>query len=286
MSILFALISYLGWGSGSFLEAVTARKLSSYSLIFWAHLLSFILLSLYVPFALTDLSKLTLNIFLMVLFLAFLGIFLGGILYYEALKIGNRVTVGTIAASFPVVTVVISLLFLGERVSNQQLVSIIITFMGLFMSIFNFKAIRNKYLLNKAALFALLAMLSWGIYFAFIKIAVVKVGWFWPNYITFFLFPLVLLYTQFRKVRIEAPTKNGALIPLVASTILVRIAELSYNLGISKGLVTVVAPIAGANQTLFVILAFFIFKDPITKQQIIGIVTTLLGIVLLSAFSV
>ena len=67
---------------------------------------------------------------------------------------------------------------------------------------------------------------------------------------------------------------------------LVRVAEFSYNLGISKGLVTIVAPIAGANPTLFVVLAFLFLKDPITKQQIIGIITTLIGIALLSFLSI
>lgn len=285
-AIIFALISYLGWGSGSFLEAVIARKLSSYSLVFWSHFFSIVLLSFYAPFALSELKNLTINIFIMIIFLGFLGIFLGSILYYEALRIGNRAIIGTIAASFPAATVVLSLLFLGEKVSHQQILSITVIFSGLILSIFDLKTIRSKNLLNKATLFALLAMLSWGVYFSFIKIAVLKVGWFWPNYITFFLFPLILFYTKFKQVKIETPTKNGALIPLVVSTILVRIAELSYNLGISKGLVTIVAPIAGANQTLFILLAFLIFKDPITKQQILGIITTLVGIVLLSVFSV
>jgi len=50
-------------------------------------------------------------------------------------------------------------------------------------------------------------------------------------------------------------------------------------------MVSVVAPIAGANPTLFVLLAFFVFKDRLTKQQILGIVLTLLGIVWLSFLS-
>ncbi len=49
---------------------------------------------------------------------------------------------------------------------------------------------------------------------------------------------------------------------------------------------TVVAPISGANPILFVILVAFFLKDPITRQQIAGIITTLIGIVLLSIFSV
>lgn len=121
---------------------------------------------------------------------------------------------------------------------------------------------------------------------ALLKIPVAKIGWFWPNYITFLLFPLIFFYIKLKKIPIQRPTINGALIPLIASTALVRVAEYSYNFGISKGLVTVVAPIAGANPTLFIILAFLFLKDKITKQQIAGIVITLIGIVLLSIFSI
>lgn len=285
-SIIFALISYFGWGIGSLLEAIIARRLNSYSLLFWSHLLSFIILSIYTPFALSDLKNLSLNNLLLIFILAFVGIFLGTVFYYEALKLGNRALVGTITASFPAVTVILSLIFLGDRISFEQIISIITIFLGLGLSVFNFHSIKSKNLLSKSTFFALLTMLTWGAYFAFIKIPVTKIGWFWPNYLTFFLFPLILIYTKFKKIKIEKPNKNNALVSLFISTILVRIAELTYNLGISKGLVTVVAPIAGANQTLFVVLAFLMFKDPITKQQIIGIITTLLGIVLLSVFSV
>lgn len=285
-AIFFALISYLTWGTGIFVEAIVSRKLRWYSLIFWAHLFSILVLSLYVPFVIKDLAGLTLNILILILTLAFIGIFLGTIFYYEALRIGNRVLVGTIASSFPAVTVILSLIFLGDRVSTQQAVAIIIIFAGLLVSIADPHTIHGKDLFSKSSLFALLTCLSWGIYFAFIKIPVQKIGWFWPNYLTFMLFPLSLFYIRFKKVNLEMPTKNNALIFIIISTILVRVAELSYNLGISKGLVTIVAPIAGANPTLFVILAFLFFKDPITKQQILGIITTLIGIVLLSIFSV
>lgn len=128
-------------------------------------------------------------------------------------------------------------------------------------------------------------MISWGIYFAFIKIPINSVGWFWPNYITFLLFPLIFIYMKFKKIRFESPTNNNVFVPLFISIILVRIAEFSYNFAIDKGLVAIVAPIAGANVTLFVILAFIFLKDPIKKQQIIGIVTTLAGIVILSLSS-
>ena len=285
-AIIFALISYLGWGTGVFVEAIVARKLRWFSLTLWSFLFSVLALSFYAPFAIKDLANLTFSLVILILTLALIGIFLGTVFYYEALRIGNRVLVGTIASAFPAVAVILSILFLDERISLQQAIAIIVIFTGLILSMIDIHGIRNQALFNKATLFAIITMFSWGIYIAFIKIPVEKIGWFWPNYITFLIFPVIYLYAKIKGLRIEKPNENQALIPLVISTILVRIGELSYNFAISKGLVAVVAPITGAYSTLFVILAFFFFKDPITKQQIFGIITTLVGIVLLSIFSV
>lgn len=230
-AIIFALISYFTWGSGIFVEAIVARRLRWYSLTFWAYLISILILSLYAPFVTKDLAGLTFNILVLILTLAFIGIFLGTIFYYEALRIGNRVLVGTIASSFPVVTVIISLIFLGDRILFEQAVAIVTILIGLFLAMFDLRAIRTRSLISKGSLLALVTMISWGVYFAFIKIPVEKIGWFWPNYITFLLFPLIYLYMRTKKIKLEMPTKNNALIPLVVSTILVRVAELSYNFG-------------------------------------------------------
>jgi len=73
---------------------------------------------------------------------------------------------------------------------------------------------------------------------------------------------------------------------LLPASLLISIGGFSYDIAISQGLVAVVAPIASSSVTLFVVLAFIFLKDPITRQQIIGIITTLIGIVLLSIFSV
>lgn len=72
----------------------------------------------------------------------------------------------------------------------------------------------------------------------------------------------------------------------MAAIITARIAELSFTVGIAKGYTSIVAPIAGASPVLFVLLAPFVVKDPIIKQQVIGIIITLIGIVALSFLSV
>ena len=285
-AIIFALVSYLGWGVGDVFGTIATRKLGAYSTTFWSYIFRVLIFALYIPFALPLLSNLNLSLLSLNIGLGLL-LLVGFVAFNEALRIENAPLVGTIAASFASVVVILSIIFLGDTISPQQLAAILIIFLGLFLSTINFKDFKNiNALLSPGVLFALVAMLSWGIYFTFIKIPVQQIGWFWPNYISFLLFPLVFLITKVRKIRISKPNYKNAFLPLFFVVLLTGAAEFSFNFAIGKGLTAIVAPIAGSYPTLFAVLAFLFFKDKITKQQIAGIITTLTGIVLLTIFSV
>ncbi len=285
-SILFGLVAYSAWGFAFFFEAIAVRKLNYYSLIFWGFFVSSLVLGIYAVSVVNDLYKITPGILLVSLFVVFCWVG-GTIAYYKGLKVGNRSLVGAISAAFPSVTVVLSILILREKVNANQLGAVGLVLLGIILSTFDLPAIlKGKVKINNSVLFAIVAMICWGAAFAFVKIPVQKIGWFWPNYFVFLTFPLIYFYMYLTKIKLEPLTKNNAYIIVIPSIILPRIAEFAYNIGISRGLVTIVAPIAGANPTLFVLLALLFFKDKITKQQIVGIVTTLAGIVLLSLFSI
>lgn len=266
---------------------MVARRLASYSLLLWSFILSSIALAFYVPFVSYELSGLTWGLLIFILVNGIMGLYFGTFVYYEALKKGNRALVGTISSSFPAIAILVSVIFLGERITIPQIAAIVIIFIGLILSGLDFSEIKKKNILaDKSVILALVTMVCWGTWIALLKIPISRLGWFWPNYLTFLLFPLLFIFLKIKKIKIEIPSTKMVFVPLVLSTALVRIAEFSYNLGISRGLVTIVAPIAGANPTLFVILAFIFLKDKITKQQIGGIIITLVGIVLLSFLSV
>lgn len=285
-AIFFAFISFFGWGVGDLLVAVTARRLHPYSGTLWSMILTIILFGAYAVYSFYELAKITP---MLLLFNVILGIVLiGGIIAFrEGLRIGNVALVSTIASSFTAITTILAVIFFNERLTIDQIFIITAIFIGLILSMFNVNDVRRrKIVLDKGLLFGIIAMVSWAIYFTFIKIPVREIGWFWPNYITFLLFPLLYFFMRVRKISVFHPNTNNAFMPLISSTIIARIAEFSFNLGINKGYTSIVAPIAGASPVLTVLLAFLIFKDPINKQQILGIVITLTGIVLLSFFSV
>ena len=286
-AIFFAFLAFIGWGVGDIFVAVSARKLNAYSSTVWSLSLTTFLLGILSFFFLDDLKNMTPSIFLLNSFLGFLLIS-GIIAFREAFIRGASPIVSVISASFAVVTTILSVIFFQEKLTQPQIIAVLIIFAGLLLTMLNFNDLKKRELrFNKSILLAIFSMFAFGAYFAFIKIPVSEIGWFWPNYISLVApFPLLLLFIKIRKIKIIKPNQNGALVPLILSFALARTGELSYNLGISKGFASVVAPISGANPVLFVILSAIFLKDPVTKQQILGIITTLIGIVLLSTFSI
>lgn len=279
--LLFASISYLGWAIGDIFGTIAARKLGGYSTTVWSYILRLIIFSIYIPFALNNLKDLSWGLFLFIVLMGVMSL-AGFVTFNEGLKVGNAALVGTIAAAFPFVSTLISVVFLGESLGTKQAIAIFIIFIGIILSSIDFNQVKTKIALDKGVLFALVTMIVWGIWFSVVKIPIQKIGWFWPNYIAFATFPFLLIFMRYRKIKIIKLTYQEAFKPLFISIFLIGIAEFSYNLAIIKENVSIIAPIAGSYPTLFVILAFFIFKDPITRQQVIGIITTLIGIVLLA----
>lgn len=285
-AIIFALISFMGWGVGDIFGTIASRKIGGYSTTFWYLILQLPLFGVFAFFFLDYLQYLTLSLLALNVFLGVIGT-VGLIAFYEGVRLGNASLVGTIAAAFAAVTVILSIVFLGESITSDQAVAITIIFLGLILSSLNFKEIYSQsFKIDWSILLAVVAMFCWGIYWTFIKIPINQIGWFWPSMISLSSVILVFIFMKIRSIKLSRLNQRGVFLPLLFNAALLGIGALSFNFAIGQGLTAIVAPIAGSYPTLFVVLAFLIFKDPITRQQIAGIITTLVGIVLLSIFSV
>lgn len=284
ISILFALISYVGWAIGDILLVIIARRMGGYSTAFWTYLIGILIGSIFVPFYFYELSHLTPHIFALNLLLGLLLIS-GWVAFNEALRIANPSLVGTISSSFAALTVILSIIIFKEPITPTQVTAIIIMFIGLLMATLDISELKKGKLLNRGILLAVFTMLSWGVAYALIRIPIQVVGWFWTGYTYALLSPVILLFMRIRKIPLRKPSSSNALSLLLLCTIFLASAEYSFNFAISKGYASIVAPIAASYPTLFVVIAFFVFKDKISKQQIAGVITTLAGIVILSFVS-
>src|SRR3990167_7091421 len=115
-AIIFALISYLGWGIGDIFGTIATRKIGAYSTTFWYVLLQVPIFAVLIPFFYGNFQNLTIEILILNTILGLIGT-IGLVAFYEGLKVGNAALVETIAASFAAITVLLSIIFLGESVS-------------------------------------------------------------------------------------------------------------------------------------------------------------------------
>ncbi|HEY4497064.1 MAG TPA: DMT family transporter [Candidatus Paceibacterota bacterium] len=282
LPIVLALIVLVGWGTADIFVTMNSRRLGGYSASFWIYVFGFLFYLLIAWFWIGDLAGLTPQILLINLGTAFVGV-IGYMLFVEALRVGNAAVVGTISASYIAITVFISILFLGETINLYQTLAIILILLGIIISAEKFSNLKQG-VFNKGSLLALGTMLAWGIYFAYVKIPAEAIGPIWSNFINSSPFILIFIYMWFRGIKLKMPDKK-AIGHLAAGSILMNIAYVFYNAAIVIGSVAVVSPIAGSAAVLFAVLAHYVFKDEISRQQIYGVGVTLAGVVALSALS-
>ena len=286
MSILFALLTFITWAFGDIFGAIASRKTDGYSTTFWVYVFGFIITSFYLPFSISAFKFLTWPIFFLTMLLGFFQL-AGNTMNNEAMKISNPSLIGTITGStYSGSAVLFSALIFKEHLSSFQILSLILIFIGVILTSINLQSIKKGLFWDKGIKLALLTMFSWTIFAVFIKSIVVKIGWFLPTYFALSLFPLLFIYMKFKKIPLQKPTLGNAMLPILLSSIFLRTGEFTFNLGLKQGSIPIISSIAGAYPALFVLIAFFIFKQKINKQQITGILTTLSGIILLSIVSI
>lgn len=279
---IFALVSYIGWGTGDIFGTAASRKIGGAATTFWTFLIGFVLFSLATPFMYSSLSGMTWPLFILNVVLGFLTVS-GNVALNEAFMRSNASVVGTISASFAAIVVLFSVLFLGETVSPAQVVATVVIFSGVILCTLDVKELQTgTSKIDTGILLALYAAVSFATFFVFIKPVVHAVGWFWPNYISFFWFPCIYFYMRYRRIPLVGIKDMKTAAWILLSTALLRTADVVFNISVSLGLTTFVAPIAGSYPTLFVVLAFLVFRDQIKRQQVLGIICSLVGIVILS----
>lgn len=252
MAIFFALLTLVGWGVGDVFITIASRKIGSIKAYFYGLVFTLILTSFYIPFApkIEDMGMFVLAIALGALLVV------GTLFYFKALEIGNASLVGAIGGSFIVPTIILSMIFFGEKISLAQAAGILMTLFGIISVSLKLDNLK----IDKGIFFVILASSLWGVYYGFIRIPVESIGWFWTYYPTNFLFLPFLISARIRKGLFTTVKNKKTLMVILAFVVLIATAQFAYNLGILAGYTSVVVPIAGAYSVLFVILSRIVLR--------------------------
>lgn len=283
--ILLALLAYTGWGVSDSIGVMLFRKNNPSLVIFYSGLFRAFIWLLFLPFFITSFGSITL-IPLLINLIAGLSSGLGYYFYGRAARIINPALVAAITGGWGGTALIFSLLFLREKVSLSQWLSIGLIFVGLFLVTVKLSWFRKLNMKKEiGVLFAFLGLIFWGLCGALLKIPAVSYGWYWTSLIMLFPYIFILLFevkSIGKKINLKIIDVRIFLLVVFLSVI----ADLGYNSSFQLGgNVAIVGTIAGSSATFATFLSYLIYKEPLTKKQIVGIIIALLGIVSTAYFS-
>ncbi|MFQ5405716.1 MAG: EamA family transporter [Candidatus Micrarchaeia archaeon] len=202
---------------------------------------------------------------------------MGSYFFLRALSIGKVSLLTPISASWVVVALGISLLFLGETLKPLQLAGAFLAFIGTIIASSQKNVFKLHVEKEKGVLEVIATAIFWGIALSAIKFLTAETG---PVMsvilINAILITLVLTAARAGFLKIEKlPLKNQLLVG--SAGVLGVIGTIAYSAG-SVESVAVLAPISGTFPVVTIALAFVFLKEKLEFHQYAGIAVMLTGI--------
>ncbi len=296
MGITLGLLTALAWGSSDFVARFASRRMGSLRTTLYMQLFGFVLLTVCLPWIggwghLMDGSG-----WRPWAWGALAGIFNGaGTLFlYRAFEFGKLSVVAPLSASYPALTVVLSM-FSGERLTGMRVVGIVCTLLGVVLvaSGENVAAgpqpgqSESTSVSRTGISSAFFASLSFGVLFWFLgKHAVPAVGYgatVWMIRLTSSLLTTAVVVLLRQPVALPREGHPGSLmLSLVAMSALDTGAFVLNNIGMQMEQVSVIGVLSSLYCAVTVVLAAIFLRERLSQGQWLGVTAILAGIALIS----
>lgn len=201
---------------------------------------------------------------------------------YQGLAVGKMSIVAAVAATAPMVPVLVSILT-GDAPGAIQAMGIIIAVGGVCVLALGSRNENEPHALNRPGVsifFGLLTALGLGSFLLAMDAAADgSVQW---ALITARITSVGIFAFAFLAIRPEGDLKTGDWGSLALIGLLILIADLFYAVAATKGLLSVVAVLASLYPVVTILLARFHLGERLTRGQVTGIVIVLVGAAALS----
>jgi uncharacterized membrane protein len=186
---------------------------------------------------------------------------------------------GTVLATYPVYTILLSILFLKESLDGIQLLGILGIIIGMFLVA---KPENERLKWEGWVIWAVLGSVAIGFGDFMGKVALTQY-----NLYSFVLaltlsgvISLVITRIFDKKPARISGNRKGIIYSLIGN-FLMPMGLLFLYIAFSKGPASLVSPVASTYPAITVILAYFYLKEKITKTNLAGIILTTVGVVLI-----
>lgn len=280
--IIFAFVAALSWGISDFFSKIVVGKIGSFRLLFTIVLIGTSAVVVY-GLLFTKIPIITVNsLILSAITSAFL--YSGTFIFFKGLQKGYASIISPVGSSWGIVTIILSIIFLGELLTTYQSLYVILIFSGIILMSVNLKEVikksKNKFVIGSGE--AISAMVLWGIAMFLLKFVVNDLGIVWSIIIIRGISILFLfLYGKSKNLEFKFSGKYILLL-LIIIGLIDTVAFLVYNLGISAEYLSLVVPVVSSYPFITLILAHLFLKERLVLNQYIGIAIILLGLTLIS----
>ena len=278
--LAFSLITVTLWGVGQVLIKKGLSNISS----FWSIVVSGTINALVlIPFSLLSGAEFTITpLFFFVIFtIAFLNM-----LFFYAIEKGQLALSGTLFATYPVVTILLSSIFLQEELHVSQYFMIALILGGGAILGYTGSSSSGKQKVAKSWFFwAILGSVGVGVADFLAKVAINTTGV--PTYNLFFplayIIGILVYFVLDRKGRmLPKNIQPRKFLWSISGVLLLTLGMVSFNYALEHGDVSLVATVSSSYAAVTVILASTFLREKITRIQLIGIIAILTGVTFIS----
>jgi drug/metabolite transporter (DMT)-like permease len=281
--MLYGLGAALGFGIADLFGAIGVRRIGVPVTVFVIQLVDVIVLSLLLLTPLPGSLDAGLVEGIAIVVTGILGT-VSFFAFYRALQLGPVGVVSPVFASYAAIAVLLSVVLLDERPSALGAVGLLATIVGVVLATVGTKPEEGRH--GRGGIpFAFVAMIAWGVATFLLGRYAQETGWFLPVYgsrlVEFVAIGAVLvaLHLLGRRFRMPRAAEAGVVVT-AAFADLIAVALVAR--GSEVGQVSIVSAVSATFPLVLIVAGVLVFHERPSAFQLIGSLTTVSGLVVLS----
>ena len=283
VAILCGLVAMFAFGTGNFTKKFALDDVGATNALYVLHIINFLVFTPVILFSIYK-GYFSISLIQVLATIAYTSLCILGIYNFtKALEIGEVAIITPIGGASIVLTVVLSILFLGEVFVFLDIVAIFMAFIGIFLTSVNFSKIKNMRN-TKGIKEALYAFVFFGLFLFFNGSFSSQLDFF-----SFFLVPKYLIsililgfLSLFKRQEFDyKKLKPKPVIIMFCCFLLLNLGWFSYQFGSKFGSVVISSLLMGQNAVVSIVLSIIILKEKLLVNQVFGIILIFISLIIL-----